>query len=442
MDQFNYRDGQLYCENVPVARIAEAVGTPTFIYSAATFRAHYRGIAEAFAEIKPIICYSIKSCGNLSIIRLLAEEGAGMDVVSGGELFRATKAGFGPGGRFDAGKIVFAGVGKTDPEINAAIDAGIGWFNIESEAELANLIAVVESRGNKLPQSLKSGPRGVRAALRINPDVDPKTHRHTATGKRESKFGVDLERARKVFAEFGRNPHVQLTGFHLHIGSPVNNIDAYGEAITKTLDLIATLRRDGFTVDTLDIGGGFRADYEGPGSPSYSDYAAKILPLVRGQGLQIILEPGRTISANAGILLARTTFVKHGGDKQFVIVDGSMTELIRPALYDAYHFVWPAQPGMGFVPDSRWRGINFPGTKMMDVVGPVCESGDFLAKERPLPPIKRGDLLAVFSAGAYGFVMASHYNARPNAAEVLVDGEEVRVIRRRERYEDLVAAEE
>jgi diaminopimelate decarboxylase len=276
----------------------------------------------------------------------------------------------------------------------------------------------------------------------VNPDVDPKTHRHTSTGKRESKFGVDLERAHSVFHEFGRQDAVKLSGIHLHIGSPVMAIEAYEQAITKTLELIANLRRDGFVIDTLDIGGGFRADYEGPGSPTYVDYAARIVPLLRGQGLQVILEPGRTISANAGVLLARTQYVKQSGDKQFVIVDGSMTELIRPALYDAYHFVWPAQPGVGFVPDPRWKGINFPGTKMVDVVGPVCESGDFLAKERLLPPIRRGDLMAVFTAGAYGFVMASHYNARPNAAEVLVEGGEFRVIRKREKYGDLVAAEE
>ena len=433
MDRFIYRDGELCCEDVPVARIAEAVGTPTFIYSASTFREHYRKLAEAFAEVNPIICYSIKSCGNLHIIRLLAEQGAGMDVVSGGELYRAIKGGA------DPARIVFAGVGKTDHEINEAIDAGIGWFNIESEAELANLIAVAEQRRGASAQG-KAG--GIRAAVRITPDVEPKTHRHTATGQRESKFAFDLERARAVFAEFGRNPLVRLTGLHLHIGSPVNNIDAYADAITKTLEMIQQLRRDGFTIDTLDIGGGFRADYEGPESPTYADYAARMVPLVRGQGLQIILEPGRTISANAGILLARTVFVKHSGEKQFIIVDGSMTELIRPALYDAYHFVWPARPGQGFVPDSRWRGINFPGTRMVDVVGPVCESGDFLAKERSLPPIQRGDLMAVFTAGAYGFVMASHYNARPNAAEVLVDGGKFRVIRRRESYEDLIAAEE
>lgn len=425
MDNFIYREGELYCEDVPVRRIADAVGTPTYIYSAATFRDHYNKFVSAFRELNPTICYSIKSCSNLHILRLLVGMGAGMDVVSGGELYRALKTGAEPA------KITYAGVGKTDAEINEAIDARIGLFNIESEAELANLIELAGRKGQT-----------VRAALRVNPDVDPKTHRHTATGKRESKFGVDLERARKVFQEFGRSTHVQLCGIHLHIGSPVNNIEAYSEAITKTLELIKALRDEGYQIDTLDIGGGFRANYEGSDSPPATAYAEQIVPLLRNQGLKVILEPGRSIAANAGILLARTLYVKRGGDKHFVIVDGSMTELIRPALYDAYHFIWPANPGPGFVPSQRWRGLNFPGTSEVDIVGPVCESGDFLGKGRLLPPVKRGDLIAVFTAGAYGFAMASHYNSRPNAAEVLVEGGEFRTIRRRETYKDVIAAEE
>lgn len=425
MDLFSYRSGSLHCEDVPVQRIADEVGTPTFIYSAGTFKTHYQRIAEAFAEVKPIICYSIKSCQNVHIIRLLADLGAGMDVVSGGELFRALKGGA------DPARIVYAGAGKTDREISEAIDARIGWFNIESEQELANLIDIAGRRG-----------RTVRAALRVNPDVDPKTHRHTTTGKRETKFGVDLERARNVFHEFGRDPHVRLSGIHLHIGSPVLTIEPYVEAVTKALELIAALRKDGLTMDTLDIGGGFGAHYIGEEAPPASAYAERILPLLRGQNLQIILEPGRSIAANAGILLTRTVFVKQSGDKQFVIVDGAMTDLIRPALYDAYHFVWPARPGPQLSPARRSKDLILPGTRKVDVVGPVCETGDFLAKDRDLPPVKRGDLIAVFTAGAYGFVMASHYNSRPNAAEVLVDGDTFRVIRRRETYEDLVAPEE
>lgn len=425
MDHFLYREGELYCEDVPVRAIAEAVGTPTYVYSAATLREHYHRVVGAFRELNPIICYSIKSCSNLSIIRMLAGLGAGMDVVSGGELYRAMKAGA------DPSKIVFAGVGKTDREINEAIDAKIGWFNIESEAELANLIEIARDRRQT-----------VRAALRVNPDVDPKTHRHTTTGKREAKFGVDLERARRVFEEFGRDRHVELCGIHLHIGSPVNTVAPYVEAVQKSLELIDELRYAGYAIDTLDIGGGFGAHYEGSEAPPASAYAEAVVPLLRNQGLRIILEPGRSVTANAGILLARTVYVKRGGDKQFVIIDGSMTDLIRPVLYDAYHFIWPANPGAGFVPSQRWRGLTFPGTGEVDVVGPVCESGDFLGKGRLLPPVKRGDLVAVFTAGAYGFVMASHYNSRPNAAEVLVEGGQFRTVRRRETYEDLTAAEE
>lgn len=424
MDQFVYRDGELCCENVPVARIADAVGTPTYVYSAATFRGHYRAVTEGFRDLRPIICYSIKSCQNLHILKLLTGLGAGMDVVSGGELYRALKAGA------DPARIVYAGVGKSDAEINQAIDAGIGWFNIESEAELANLVEIARQRRQV-----------VRAALRVNPDVDPKTHRHTSTGKRESKFGVDLERARRVFDEFGRSEHVHLCGIHLHIGSPVFTVEPYIEAVTKALNLIAELRAAGFAIDTLDLGGGFGASYHDGQSPMPGDYAARIVPLLKGQNLQVIIEPGRSISANAGILLARTVFVKRGGDKQFIIIDAAMTDLIRPALYDAFHFAWPAAPGPRFVPPGRRTDLDMPGCTAADIVGPVCETADFLARDRKLPPVQRGDLMAVFTAGAYGFVMASHYNSRPNAAEVLVDGDSFRIIRRRETYDDLLAAE-
>lgn len=424
MDCFVYRDGELYCENVPVRAIAEAAGTPTYVYSAATLKEHYQRTAAAFAELDPLICFSIKSCQNIHIARLLIEQGSGIDVVSGGELHRALKAGA------DPARIVFAGVGKTDKEISEALDARIGWFNIESEAELENLIAITAGRNMT-----------ARAALRVNPDVDPKTHRHTTTGKKETKFGVDIERARKVFATYGRNGSVNLCGIHLHIGSPVNSVEPYVEAVTKTLAMIDELRKDGFAIDTLDIGGGFAAHYQGQEALSAEAYAKQLVPLLRGRGLRIIIEPGRSIAANAGILLVRTLYVKHSGEKRFVIVDGSMTELIRPTLYDAYHHIWPVQPGEGFVPDARNKDAVFAGTSEVDIVGPVCESGDFLAKGRQLPRIERGDLLAVFTAGAYGFVMASHYNSRPNAAEVLVEGSYFHTIRRRESYDDLIAAE-
>jgi len=425
MDYFTYRDGVLHCEQVPVSRIAEDVGTPTYIYSAATLTRHYRQLEKAFAPLEPLICYSVKCCQNLAVLRHLVALGAGMDVVSGGELYRALRAGA------DPSKIVYAGVGKTDREIHEAIEAGIGWFNVESEPELATLACIARRRN-----------RRIRAALRINPDVDPKTHRHTTTGKRETKFGVDLERARRVFNEFGRNPHVLLRGVHLHIGSPVYATAPYVEAITKALELIDRLRAEGFTIDVIDIGGGYGADYEEDQTPPFSAYADAIVPLLVGRGLQTILEPGRSIAANAGILLARTLYVKQSGDKRFVIVDASMTDLIRPALYDAFHFAWPACPGPDFAPTARRADLDMAGTIEVDIVGPVCETADYLALGRRLPPVRRGDLIAIFSAGAYGFVMASHYNARPNAAEVLVSGNDYRLIRRRETYADLIAPEE
>ncbi len=424
MDHFQYLHGELTCEQAPIDRIAEQVGTPVYVYSAATFVHHYDAVAKAFAELDPLICYSIKSCANVHICRLLKDRGAGFDVVSGGELHRALLAGA------DAEKIVFAGVGKTDDEIVAAMDARIGWFNVESEAELQNLVALARRRGQT-----------VQAALRVNPDVDPKTHRYTTTGKKETKFGVDLDRARRVFIEFGRQDAVRLRGIHLHIGSPVNSVEPYVAAIRKGLELIVELRAAGFQIDVLDVGGGFGAHYKAAEAPPAIQYAQAIVPLLRGKNLRIIMEPGRTIAANAGILVTRVLYRKKSGDRDFLIVDAGMNDLIRPALYDAYHFVWPVKPPPGFIPTARGESVNMSGLLPMDVVGPVCESGDFLAKERFLPPSERGDLLAIFSAGAYGFVMASHYNSRPNPPEVLVEGDRFRVIRRRETYADLLASE-
>lgn len=424
MDAFRFVNGTLHCEGVPLPQAADRFGTPVYVYSAATLRDRYDAVGSAFAELKPIICYSVKSCQNLHILRLLGERGASFDVVSGGELTRALEAGA------DASKIVFAGVGKTDAEIRQGIQAGIGWFNVESEQELENLIRIAAELD-----------RPVRAALRINPDVDPKTHVYTTTGKQETKFGVDLVRARNVFDRYGRDARVKMSALHLHIGSPVNTVEPYMEAIEKTLALIRHLREDGFAVDTLDIGGGFGADYETGEAPSPSEYAARIVPLLHGRGLTVILEPGRTISANAGVLLGRVLYTKQSGAKRYVITDAALTELVRPALYGARHFVWPVAPGDGFVPQARRCDLHLTDTDLVDVVGPVCESSDFLAKGRWLPPLKRGDLLAVFSAGAYGFVMSSQYNSRPRSPEVLIDSNSARLIRRRETYDDLVGLE-
>lgn len=421
MDLFAYRDGRLFCENVDVAAVAAEVGTPVYVYSRNTALAHYRKIAAAFAPIDPLICYSVKCCGNLHVLRTLAEAGASFDIVSGGELHRVLAAGG------DPAKVVFAGVGKTDAEITEALTAGIRLFNAESEAELENLARIAVKLGTT-----------ARAALRVNPDVDPKTHRYTTTGKKETKFGVDIERARRVFAEFANRDGLRLEGIHLHIGSPVNTTDPYHDAVVKAIALIDQLREDGIEISVLNVGGGYGADYTVNQAPHFSDYAEAIVPLLADKGLQVILEPGRSIMCNAAVLVTQVQYIKQGGEKTFVICDASMTELIRPCLYQAYHFIWPAKSDS--VP-PRGSEADAPGVSPVDVVGGVCESSDFLAQDRPLPPVSRGDLLAVFSAGAYGFTMASQYNARPRPPEVLVDGGNYRIIRRRETYDDLTAAE-
>lgn len=421
MDRFAYRNGRLFCEDVDVAALAEQVGTPFYLYSQNTALDHYRRIAEAFGPLRPQVCYSVKCCGNLHILRMLSEAGASFDIVSGGELYRVQAAGA------EMSRVVFAGVGKTDAEIAAALAAGVGLFNVESEAELENLARLAAAAGTT-----------ARAALRVNPDVDPRTHRYTTTGKKETKFGVDIERACRVFGDFASRPGLALVGIHLHLGSPVNRVEPYGEALGKALALVARLRRDGHAVSVFNCGGGYGADYVEHQAPAFEEYAATIVPLLAGKGLQVILEPGRSILCNAGILVARVQYVKRGGEKTFVICDASMTELIRPCLYDAYHFIWPVVSDN--VP-ARGREAEVHDASPVDVVGGVCESSDFLAQDRPLPAVDRGDLLAVFSAGAYGFAMASQYNARPRPPEVLVDGADWRIIRRRETYEDLIACE-
>lgn len=425
MDFFDYRDGSLCCEDVGVADIADAVGTPVYIYSSATLLRHYRALADAFAELKPTICFSVKSLANLQILRLLAGAGSGFDVVSGGELARVKAIGV------DCAEVVFAGVGKTDREINEAIEADIALFNVESESEFENISHLAAAAG-----------KCVRAALRLNPDVyDPATHTYTATGKKETKFGVDIDRAVEFFRAYGRDEHARLDAIHLHIGSPIYSAGPYVRAITKTLELMDRLAGEGFAVRTLDIGGGFAADYEEGASPLAADYARDIVPLLAGRNLEVILEPGRQIACNAGLLLTKVLYVKKGGEKSFVIVDGAMTDLIRPAMYGSEHFVYPARLAEGAPAPQRRRGFSAEGGQKVDIVGGVCESSDFLAKDRVLPVMRRGDLLAVFSAGAYGFVMSSQYNSRPRAAEVLVEGDTWRIIRPRETYEDLFASE-
>ena len=348
MDHFTYRDGELYCEDTPVAEVAKSVGTPAYVYSKQTLLDHYHAIRGAFAELDPIVCYSIKSCGNLHIVKLLASEGSGMDVVSGGELFRAQQAGA------DMKKVVYAGVGKTDDEIEQAIRAGIGWFNIESEAEFENIASIAQRLG-----------RQAHGALRINPDVaDARTHAKTTTGSKETKFGVNIERARRFFQAYGKNENLRLDAIHLHIGSPIYSPEPYVKAITKALELIDELRGAGFEINTIDIGGGYAADYETGASPAYTDYANAIVPLLKpfkDAGGTVILEPGRTIAANAGVLLTQVQYLKQGGSKKFVICDTGMHHLIRPTLYEAWQFIWPVKVAPSMSPPSGPSSSTCPG---------------------------------------------------------------------------------
>ncbi|MGA2583709.1 MAG: diaminopimelate decarboxylase [Tepidisphaeraceae bacterium] len=425
MDYFNYRDGELYCEDVPAEKISRDVGTPTYIYSKATLIRHYRQIADAFAPLNATVCYSIKSCGNINICRLLVNEGCGMDVTSGGELFRAMRSGCEPS------KIIYAGVGKTDQEIADAINVGIAAFNLESEAEIENIDRLAKSLG-----------KTAIGALRVNPDVDPHTHVKTTTGKKETKFGVDIDRAARVFDQYRNLKSLRLAGVHMHIGSPVYEIQPYVEAVQKMTRLIDDLTLAGHHIEWFDLGGGFGVNYERPDQAfPVTEHAKALIPLLDNKPYKIAVEPGRYIAGNAGILLTRVLYRKTGGSKNFVIVDAGMNDLIRPTLYGSYHYIWPTKPDAVNIPTQRNKDSAPKEGEIVEVVGPICESGDFLAHARPLPKTKRGDLLAVFTAGAYGFAMSSNYNNRPRAAEVLVDGKDFHVIRKRETYEDLIAGE-
>jgi len=423
MDFFEYRDGQLFCEEVPVRTLADEFGTPLWVYSRRTVLHHYHRIAEAFAEVQPLICYSIKANSNLALCRVLAEAGSGFDVVSGGELWRALKA----GGRGD--RIVFAGVGKTPAEIAEALDAGVLMFNVESAAELETVNRVAVEKNTVAP-----------VALRINPDIDPKTHTYITTGKKETKFGLDLETAGQAGRAALQMPGVEMKGVHLHIGSQITTVDPYAEAVEKGVAFVRTLRDMGHSIRWLNMGGGFGIHYKQQEARTAAEFARVVLPFVREAGCRLVLEPGRFVVGNAGILVSRVLYTKPSGGKMFVIQDAAMNDLVRPALYGGFHRIWPVQLTDGTLPPADYEA-KLPGTVACDVVGPVCESGDFLAKDRRLPPTAGGDLLATFSAGAYGMVMSSNYNSRPRAAEVLVDGDGYRCVRRRETYEDLVAPE-
>ncbi len=424
MDHFRYRDGHLYCEDLPVSGLAEKFGTPLYVYSKAAFVGQLRAIQEAFAEVEPLVCYAIKANSNLSILRLMAEHESGFDVVSGGELDRVLIA----GGRAD--RTVFAGVGKTDGEIAAGLEAGVLMFNVESEAELEAVARVAGSAGKVAP-----------VALRVNPDVDPKTHRYISTGKKESKFGMDIDRS-IALAERSRGlKSVSIIGVHMHIGSQITTTEAHAGAAGKAVGIVGQLREMGHPIAWFNMGGGFGIDYRGHEARPIAEFAAAVMASIRATGCRLAMEPGRVIAGNSGILVSRVLYTKQSGEKRFLIQDAAMNDLIRPALYESFHRIWPVDvpPGLP-APPSDFEGA-IEGTEPWDVVGPVCESGDFLAKDRALPPLDRGALLATFSAGAYGMVMASNYNTRPRAAEILVDGTRALVARRRETLDDLIEQE-
>ncbi|QEL15993.1 diaminopimelate decarboxylase [Limnoglobus roseus] len=424
MDHFAYRNRSLYCDDVPVAELAAHYGTPLYVYSEATLVHHLKQIQDAFAEAKPIICYSIKANGNLSIARLMGQHGAGFDVTSGGEFYRAMKA-----GPSDA-KIVFAGVGKSDAEIQFALENKVYLFDVESEQELHAIGAVAEKMGVV-----------ANVALRVNPDLPPKTHVKTDTSVKGVKFGLDIETVLDVAKGVVGHKNLCVAGLHMHLGSPILSAEPYKQGAEKGVKLITELRKQGHNVTVLNMGGGFGIHYRKQEALHASAFAKEILPAVKETGCQLVLEPGRFIVGNAGILVSRVVFTKETGGKRYVIQDAAMNDLIRPTLYDSFHRIWPVTPKDTVPEQPADYEADIPGTIKQDVVGPVCESGDFLAKARNLPELHRGELLAVFSAGAYGMAMASNYNARCRAAEVLVTGGTHRLIRRRETYTDLVAAE-
>lgn len=413
MHNFEYQQGELYCEQVPVSRIAKQVGTPCYVYSHATLVRHIRAYDRAFEGIPHLIAFAMKANSNLAILRLMAKEGSGVDIVSGGELFRALKAGV------PASKIVFAGVGKSAEEIRDALKADILMFNIESSAEMLAINDVAASVGTVAP-----------VALRINPDIDPKTHPYISTGLKKSKFGIAADRAQEEFRVASTLRHINVVGVHAHIGSQLTEVTPFVESLKKVLALVDTLKGQGIRIRYLNIGGGLGITYSDEKPPLPHELAEAVSPLVKGLDLTLVMEPGRVIVGNAGILVTKALYEKIGESKRFVIVDAAMNDLIRPSLYSAYHDIRP-------VSEALLHRPRHP----VDVVGPVCESGDFLAKDRSLPEVKSGDLLAVMSAGAYGFVMASNYNSRPRVPEVLVKDNEIHVIRARESYDDLVRGE-
>lgn len=411
MHDFKFKNGELHCEAVKVAAVAKKVGTPFYLYSYNTIADHFTKLQKAFASVNPIVCFAMKANGNLAIIKSLINLGAGIDIVSVGELKKALIAGA------DPKKIVFASVGKTEEEIAFAIKTGILLFNVESEPELVEINRVAKKMG-----------KTVQAALRINPDVPAPTHEYITTGSLKKKFGIDLRTTKAIFKSQKKYPNVKVNGVHIHIGSQITEGAPFVGALKKVVAFIDELRAEGVNIEYLDIGGGLGIIYKDENPQTAADYAAKILPILQKTGLKIIMEPGRFIVGNAGIFVSKVLYIKDNGVKKFVIVDGGMNDLIRPMLYDAYHEI---------VPVKQRKAAKVK----VDVVGPICESGDFFAHDRMIPKVEKDELLAIMSAGAYGYVMASNYNVRGRVPEVMVKGNKFEVVRERETFKDLMRGE-
>ncbi|MEQ1652708.1 MAG: diaminopimelate decarboxylase [Hyphomicrobium sp.] len=415
MHHFHYVDGTLHAEDVSIARLADEVGTPFYVYSTATLERHYEVLAQAFSGLDALICFAVKANSNQAVLATMARLGAGMDVVSEGELRRARSAGV------PANKIIFAGVGKTKAEMAFALEEGILGFNVESEPELIALSDVATALGAT-----------AKIAIRVNPDVDAKTHAKISTGKAENKFGVHYEDARALYADAAKLPGIKVSGIHMHIGSQITDLQPFRDAFKLLRALALDLKNDGIALEHLDIGGGLGVPYRGANDvpPHPDEYAAVVKETLGDLGLKIALEPGRMIVGNAGILVTKVSYVKEGADKTFTIVDAAMNDLIRPTLYEAYHDIWPVEEAKSAMAPVQ-----------QDIVGPVCETGDFLAEDRALPPFAPDDLLAVMTAGAYGAVMSSTYNTRLLVPEVLVKGDAYAVVRPRPSYDDLIGAD-
>jgi diaminopimelate decarboxylase len=414
MHYFEYHGQTLHCENVPLEKIAADVGTPTYVYSEQTLRRHVRVFDEAFQSVPHLICYAVKANSNIHLLRRFSEWGTGFDIVSGGELFRVLRAGASPE------KVIFAGVGKTADEIRYALDAGILFFNVESPAELELIHSIAREMD-----------RRARVSIRANPDVDPRTHPYISTGMQKHKFGVSLPEARELYRTVRALENIDVVGVQCHLGSQITEMGPFEEALASLREFVLELKRDGVTLKYLDFGGGLGISYNAEDPPSPAVYGSAVARATKDLGVTIVLEPGRVIVGNAGILLTRVLLRKNQAAKRFLVVDAGMNDLIRPSLYGSHHQLWPVRAQTET--DQR---------ETVDVVGPVCESADFIAKDRELAVLYPGELLAVMSAGAYGFCLSSNYNSRPRAAEVLVSGPSYEVIRRRESYEDLVRLED